>query len=264
MHKEYKEKNKKNEEEIMISKVEDKIQFAKSKNKVTYTDFLNITEKSIVEKFLKMQCFKNYFFFGGNENSERGVYIFYPEKLDEELVRKNLNDIFSVIRIRNSKVEEYEHRVYLSALMKLGIKREKIGDIVVEDDGADIVIFKENAIYIENGLKSLTRFRHSEIDVIKIEELKNKEVEFENITIIVSSIRLDCFVSELAKCSRNHAEEYIEIGKVFVNSIQELKASKKIIIGDIITIRGRGKYIFDGIEKETAKNRFVVKIRKYK
>ena len=264
MHKEYKEKNQKNEEELMISKVEDKIQFAKSKNRVTYTDFLNIIEKSKVEKFLKMQTYKNYFFFGGNDNSERGVYIFYPEKITEEMARKNLDDIFSVIKIENSKEENYEHRIYLSALMKLGIKREKIGDIVVRDDGADIVIFKENSVYIENGLKQLTRFRNSEIDVFELDKLENKPVEFEEFTVIVSALRLDCLVSELARCSRNNAEEYIELGKVFINGIQEMKTSKKINFGDIITIRGKGKFIFDEQVKETSKNRLVLKIRKYK
>lgn len=264
MYKEYKEKNQKNEEELLISKVQDKIQFAKSKNKITYTDFLNIVEKSKVEKFLKMQVYKNYFFFGGNDNSERGIYIFYPEKINEEMARKNLDDIFSIIKIQNSKEENYEHRIYLSALMKLGIKREKIGDIVVRDDGADIVIFKENAVYIENGLKQLTRFRNSEINTFELDKLENKPVEFEEFSIIVSALRLDCLVSELAKCSRNNAEEYIELGKVFINGIQEMKTSKKINFGDIITIRGKGKFIFDETIKETSKNRLVLKIRKYK
>ena len=155
MHKNYKEKNRSNEEGFLISKIEDKINYAKNKNKITYTDFLNIIEKSKVEKYLKLNEFKNYFFFGGNENSERGIYLFYPDKLDERMVRNNLNKILSIIEIENSKEENYEHRVYLSGLMKLGIKREKVGDIIVKNNGADIVVFNENSEYIENGLKML-------------------------------------------------------------------------------------------------------------
>ncbi len=264
MHKDYKEKNGSNEEELLISKVEDKISFSKTKNKITYTDFLTIQERSIVEKYLKVNKINNNFFFGGNENAERGVYIFYPDKLDENIVKNNLDDIFDVIKIINNKEEKYEHGVYLSALMKLGLKREKIGDIIVKEDGADILVFKENSMYIENGLKQLTRFRKSDFKVTNLEELESKELEFEELSIIVSSIRLDCFVSELAKASRNKAEELIELGKVFVNSIQELKSAKKLNVKDIITIRGKGKFIFDEIVKETSKNRFVIKIRKYK
>ena len=264
MHKEYKEKNKSDEEELLISKIQDKIKFAKTKNKITYTDFLNIVQKSVVEKYLKMQKEHNYFFFGGNDNSERGVFIFYPDKLSEEIVRNNLDDIFSVIKIDNSKEEAYEHGVYLSGLMKLGIKREKIGDIVVRDNGADILVFKENSLYIINGLKQLTRFKKSNIDLAKLDNLEYKELEFEEISIIVSSIRLDCFVSELARCSRSKAEELILLGKVFINSLEELKGSKKVLVGDIITIRGKGKFIFDEVVKETSKNRYVLKLRKYK
>ncbi len=263
MHKDYKEKNKINEEDLLISKIEDKINYAKTRNKITYTDFFNIVEKSKIEKYLKQQEFKNYFSFGGNSNTERCSYIFYPDKLDENMVRNNLNNIFCVVRIKNSKEDEYEHRIFLSALMKLGLKREKIGDIIVQNDGADIVIFKENAIYIENSLKQLTRFRKSKIDVIDIRELSNKEIEFEDISIIVSSIRLDCFISELANFSRAKAEEYIELGKVFLNSYQEYKASRKIVVDDIITIRGKGKFIFKEIIKETSKGKFLVSLKKY-
>lgn len=251
------------EEELLLSKIEDKIKFTKTKNKITYTDFLNIQERSIVEKFLRNEKINNYFCYGGNENAERVIFVFYPEKINQEIAKKNLENILSVIKIENSKEDNYEHRVYLSAVMKLGLKREKIGDIIVFETGAEIVVFEENIDYLINGLEQLTRFRKSEFSILNINELSKKELEFEEFTIIVSSIRLDCFVAELAKCSRTKSEEYIEYGKVFINSIQELKLSKKLIIGDIITIRGKGKFIFQNIIKETSKNRFVIQIQKY-
>lgn len=262
MSKFLKEKYNDSEECLLISKIQDKIKFTKTKNKITYTDFLNIQERSIVEKFLKTENCK-YFSYGGNKNSERVIIVFYPEKIDEDMAKKNLQNILSVIKIDNTKEEAYEHRVYLSAVMKLGLKREKIGDIIVNESGAEIVVFEENLGYILNGLQQLTRFRKSEFSVLNINELSNHELKFEEYTIIVSSIRLDCFVSELAKCSRTKAEEYIELGKVFINSVEELKSSKKIIAGDIITIRGKGKFIFQNVIKETSKNRFVIEIKKY-
>lgn len=251
------------EEELLLSKIEDKIKFTKTKNKITYTDFLNMQERGIVEKFLRIEKINNYFCYGGNENAERVIFVFYPEKINEEMAKKNLENILSVIKIENSKEEDYEHRVYLSAVMKLGLKREKIGDIIVSETGAEIVVFEENIDYLINGLKQLIRFRKSDFSILNISELSNKELKFEEFTIIVSSIRLDCFVAELAKCSRTKAEEYIEFGKVFINSLQELKSAKKLQIGDIITIRGKGKFIFQNIVKETSKNRFVIQIQKY-
>ena len=48
------------------------------------------------------------------------------------------------------------------------------------------------------------------------------------------------------------------------NSINEFKFSKKIELNDIITIRGKGKFIFEGIEKETKSGKLLVNIKKYK
>ena len=58
--------------------------------------------------------------------------------------------------------------------------------------------------------------------------------------------------------------EIIEEGRVLVNNINELKFSKKINVGDVITIRGKGKFIYDGEENKTRSDRIVVNIRKYK
>ena len=148
--------------------------------------------------------------------------------------------------------------------MKLGIKREKFGDIIVTDFGADIIVFSEISKILAEDLKGLTRFRKTEIEIVSINELTYVEPEFEKFNVIVSSLRLDNFVSELANSSRTRASEIINEGKVFLNSIKEFKDSKKIEINDIITIRGKGKFIFDGIEKETKSGKFLVNIRKYK
>ena len=125
-------------------------------------------------------------------------------------------------------------------------------------------MFSEISKILAEDLKGLTRFRKSEIEVVSINELTYVETEFENFNVIVSSLRLDNFVSELANSSRTRASEIISEGKVFLNSINEFKDSKKIEINDIITIRGKGKFIFDGIEKETKSGKFLVNIRKYK
>lgn len=204
------------------------------------------------------------FFFGGKEAADRSILIFYPEKISKEMLEKNYEKILNVIRIELPHNIKYEHREYLSGIMKLGIKREKFGDILVNENGADIVSLVEVSDYLINGLKDLTRFQKAQINFVNINELKKVETEFESFEIIVSSIRLDNFVAELANCSRTKAEEIIKIGRVFINSINELKPSKKIVINDIITIRGKGKFIFDGIEKETKSGKFLVNMRKYK
>lgn len=251
------------ENKLLIAKAIDKFEFCKTKNKITYTDFLNITEISILEKVLKEEHIQNYVFYGVKEDADRKILIFYPEKITKEMLEKNYSSILEIIRITLPNEVKYEHREFLSGIMKLGLKREKFGDIIVTDSGADIVVLKEVTKYFLDGLKELTRFRKSNITVQSINDIEQKETEFLDFTIIVSSIRLDNFVAELAKCSRTRAKEIIEQGNVFVNSVNELKDAKKLNIGDVITIRGKGKFIFENIGKETRSGRITINIKKY-
>ena len=258
------EKYKNNESKLLIAKVIDKYEFCKNKNKITYTDFLNISEISVIKKILREEKIDNFIFCGGRENSDRSILIFYPEKFTREMVEKNYCNILQVIRIKLPNDIKYEHREFLSGIMKLGIRREKFGDIIVTDSGADIVVLSEISSILIQGLNNLTRFKKSEITLENINDLKMLDTQFETLKIIVASNRLDNFVSELSRCSRTKASEIIKEGKAFVNSINEFKDSKKININDIITIRGKGKFIFDSIEKTTKNGNLLLNIRKYK
>ena len=147
--------------------------------------------------------------------------------------------------------------------MKLGIKREKFGDIIVTPYGADIISLNDSSKYLVDGMKELTRFKKSEITIENIKDVYNVSQEFKEVEIIVSSIRLDNFVAEIANCSRTRAKELIEEGLVYVNSINENNSSKKILLNDIINVRGKGKFIFEEIVGETRSDRIRLKLKKY-
>ena len=258
-----KERHKDGEFKILVAKVIDKYNYCQKTNKIAYTDFMNLSERSIIEKILKEELIKNYIFFGVKENSDRSILIFYPEKFSKEIVEKNYSNMFDIIRIDLPSGILYEHREFLSGIMKLGLRREKFGDIIVTESGADIICLKEISKFLENGLKELTRFKKSKIYIEDIQNIHKRETSFIEFIIIVSSIRLDNFVSELAKCSRTKAKEMIEQGLVLVNYIIQDKESKKINVGDVITIRGKGKFIFDSLEGTTKSERNVINIKKY-
>lgn len=252
------------ERKLLEAKVNDQYKFAITKNKITHTDFLNASEKNIAEKFLRESHIKQFLFWGGNgEASDRNILIFYPEKFSQEMVEKNYSKIVSGIRIQLPKECEYEHRVYLSGIMKLGIKREKIGDILVQENGADIVVLNEVAEFVKNNLESLTRFSKAKCTIIPIKEIRKIEKKYEILSVIVSSMRLDSFVSELARTSRNKSLDIINEQRVFVNYELETKFSKKINLGDVITIRGKGKFIVDEISHKTRSEKYAVSIKKF-
>lgn len=255
-------KNKDDENDLLIAKVWDKKKFCDTRNKITYTDFLNEKEQAIISRNMNLG---NAFFYGGNENADRKILVFYPEKIDEELARKSLNSVLSVLRIElpNEMKGEYEHRNYLSALIKIGIERSKIGDILVDNDGADIIIFNANKEFVKQALMELTRFKKSRFEEVDIENVRNKIDNFEDMTIIVASMRIDNIVSEIARCSRSGADEYITDERILVNYETVLKSSKLVENGDVVTIRGKGKFIIDGLVRNTRNDRYVLKVRKY-
>ena len=124
-------------------------------------------------------------------------------------------------------------------------------------------MLNENAEYIKENLRHLTKFKKAGIDIINTYEIKIKPKEFEEFKIALSSNRLDNFVSEIVKCSRTKAEEYILSEKVFVNELVELKNSKRIKEKDKITIRGKGKFIVDEFIGTNKKEKEIYLVKKY-
>lgn len=254
------------EDKLLISKMLDKIELSKSKNKIENTDFLDMYQKHLLEKILKQEEVGNYIISGGTEDTERNIIIFYPDKL-KEVVSLNYKKILPITCIRINLPKEmngkYSHRDYLGGLMKLGIKREKIGDIFVSRDGADILILDEISKFLLNNISSLTRFSKSKIEKISIEDIRKKEINKEELKIIVSSMRLDCIVSELLKTSRGKAEEIIKEQRVFVNFENVYKLTKQIKENDLITIRGKGRFEIVKIEGTTRNDRIKLIVNKF-
>ena len=256
---------KKQEDKICLSQVLDKIEFSKARDKIEYTDFLDMYQVSLVENFLRKMKFENYQLYGGYEEAERKILIIYPEKYDEKMLEKNYNKIVQVVRVLLPEDEQgkYSHRNYLGGIVKLGLKREKVGDIIVSEEGADIITLEDFSTILKEQLPALTRFENSNITVEEIQDLRKKEVKVEQVKIIVPSLRLDNFVSDLARTSRSKATQIIEQERVFINGQNEMKSSKQVKLNDIITIRGKGRFIIKELAGTTRSGRTVVVIDKY-
>lgn len=255
------------EERLLVSKLLDKIEFVDKKNTVENTDFLDIHQRMILEKVLKNIQYKNYIVYGGYENCERAMIILYPEKLEAVFENSyfNYNNILQIIRITlpNELRGKYTHRDYLGAVVKVGVKREKVGDILVGVDGADIICSKEIASYLDTSLRELTRFSKSNFTTCGIEELNIEPPKTEKINIIIPSMRMDSIVSEIIKTSRSKAIEIINSERVFINSELATKNSKILKENDMITVRGKGRFKIIGILNSTKKGNLILEVEKY-
>jgi RNA-binding protein YlmH len=253
------------EDKILLAQVLDKIEMVEKKNKIEYTDFLDLAQFELVQKFINKIKIENCMSYGGFEEAERKIFVFYPEKFNSIVVEKNLTNIVQIIRIElpDDLKGKYTHRDYLGAVIKLGIERKKVGDIVVDSNGADIIVDKDILKFLLENLGGLTRFSKSTITVENIENLRPVEIKKEEIEIIVSSMRLDNVISELARCSRNKALDIINQERVLVNFECETKKTKQIKPGDMLTIRGKGRFFVKEISGQTRSGRFVIKVEKF-
>lgn len=255
------------EDRILVSRLFDKIEFCNKRNSIEHTEFLDMRQRQLLEKILFDIKYSNYVAYGGYKTAERTILIFYPFKLEDVFAenRFDFNTIFSVINILlpNELKGMYSHRTYLSGIIKTGIRREKVGDILSNKNGANIIVLKDSIEYVLDGLKTLTRFGKSEFRELKLQDLEIEEPKTIVTNAIIPSMRIDSLVSEMAKTSRAKAAEIIKEERVFINHELVVKSSKEAKENDIVTIRGKGKFKVGAIINSTKKGNLVVQIEKY-
>ena len=260
----------KDDDKILIAKLLDKMKFTSQKNQVQVTDFLDGYEQKLSTKVLQHSKYNTYKFYGGYEEAEREILFLFPDKLydlvddtlqDNKMIQ-NIIEVISIV-LPNDLKGTYHHRDYLSAIMKLGVKREKVGDILVREDGTDIIVQKDISEYLLDNLKELTRFRKSTLYIKQLSDLEIVSLKMETITIIVSQLRLDSVIAEILHTSRTKANEIISQERAIVNYETKIKNSTILQQGDLLTIRGKGKFKINDIISQTAKGKLRIEIGKY-
>lgn len=168
-----------------------------------------------------------------------------------------------VVIINQNPQKELKHKDYLGGIMSLGVTREKFGDLFVKNNQAYVVTFPAMANYLQSELHQVGS---SEVSV-SIEEYSTvKEMlspTYITSEVIVSSLRLDGVVAEMARCSRSNAVDMIKRGQVLVNYSEQKEKAKEVKEGDTITIRGKGKYKIGKILGTTKKDNLKVSLMKF-
>lgn len=63
------------DEKMLLAEVIDKIENTNNRNKIEHTDFLDLAQNELVQKFLNKQKVENYIKYGGFRSREKNVYI---------------------------------------------------------------------------------------------------------------------------------------------------------------------------------------------
>ena len=154
------------------------------------------------------------------------------------------------------------HRDYLGSLLGLGVERSVAGDILVRENGADIIVLKEMAEYLAQNLIQVGRAEVS-AKVCGLDALDFGEQRTEEYTDTVASLRLDSVAASAFRMARGKAQEFIKQGLVSVNGRQILKADAEVSEGDRISMRGKGKAILSQVGGKSRKDRIVVTITRF-
>lgn len=243
------------DEKILRGRFLDLAKRAYSRNIYTYTDFLGLGEQSLLHSLKKDISFVETTFFGGFLESERVMVAFGNSEELGYLPSFPISCLhITPLNLRFS--EKLTHRDCLGAIMNLGIERELVGDIIVGE--REVWIFCANKIknYIKENLcqirKTLVMLSDYDADVGRI------VLNLEKTEVMLSSLRLDALISKVFNLSRDKGVSLFKEGRVFINGKVVTGNVYKPKNGDIISVRGMGRFKYNGELRETKKGKLVV------
>ncbi len=238
----------------LIPRIEDTFNQSVSKNKPCFLGFLSAEEASVALNRLEHKT-KNFSFYGGYDSAQRTLLCCYPDWFE--------NPIYPIttISFNYRNCDKLSHRDFLGSLMALGITRESIGDILV-GEGKAVAFFKTDiANFVLTQISKIGR-----VGVTLESDYKGplpQTDKFTELSATVSSNRLDSVVSALGGVSRATAQEFINDGRVNINSFLTKKCTVSVQNGANLSIRGKGKFTIISVDNTTKKGRIVLQYKKY-
>lgn len=263
-----------NSDELLLARLEDKIQQAADNYMLTAGDFLDMHQRKIAADYCKSRKLPvKVLFYGGYEDAERCMPVFLPdyiEMAEDGQLPEEITDLLRVVRVTTPKGGRVlTHRDYLGSLLALGLDREVTGDILVRPadeksgGGADIIVETTVAEFIKMNYDKAGRTNLT-VEILPVDKL---DTGVQNVTRkhdTVASLRLDNIVASVFALSRAKAAEAIRRGIVSVNSMETLKVDQEITPGDKVVLRGKGKVILTEAGGRSRKDRIIVTYNIYK
>ncbi len=250
-----------NEEELLLKRFSELARKSSEHGYYVFTDFLGLSEQSVFAA-AKIHFPKgtHYTLFGGTDGCERIMIRFgnpdefgYEEKFPISVI---------MAKPKAAKfADKLSHRDFLGSLMNLGIERSCLGDIVIIDNVGYIFAKEDMAKYI---CESLTKIKHTDVTCSISENLPAGELfKTETVKIQLSGERADAAVAKVFGLSREDALSLFKKRLVFVSGKECENNSYAPKPGDIISVRGYGRFIYKGPAGLSKKGKLNIEIEKY-
>lgn len=249
----------KDQDTFFKNRVDDLKNMAFQRDIVTFTDFLDLHQLHMIKDL------KNSFpgivteTSGGYEYAERQMAAFIPDALSYEWE-------FPIRCLKITKtVEKFQenlnHRDYLGAMVHLGVDRGVLGDILLSEDDAWFFCVDSMADFF---IQELVKIRHTSVRTQMLPQTEPiPEPLRKPVQGTVSSIRLDAIMSVAFGGSRTKLLPFIQGKKVYVNSCLVTANGYTLKEGDIVSVRGKGKFQFLQVLSQTKKGRYAILLEVY-
>ncbi len=251
------------EEQLFKKRMSELERFAEKRYCPVYSDFLNMNEISMLLAMKQELSGVPLALFGGYEGAERRMACFHGGEPDDDTwMRADYPIACLCIRPVNARFgDALTHRDYLGAILNLGIERGKTGDILIRENTAYLFCSRGIAPFVCENLIQVkhTNVRAEEEDVGQLDI----RPEYRQIKGTVSSLRLDSVVSLAFGIARGVSADYIAAGRVFVNGRVMLSGSRLLKEGEVVSVRGLGRFVFDEAGGISRKGRIGVTLLKY-
>lgn len=240
----------------LVARISDAYKAAEARRGMRFIGFLDLREKRVAQDALTSLGADDYEFFGGYDGAERTMLCLYPPH------RRPEHDKYPLAALEFTwRFGDLSHRDFLGALMSLGLRSEKIGDINVGGSDGTVVLDGAMADFVTQNLTRVGRC------TVKCSAIRPDGIvparSFKDICDTVASPRLDCIVSALTNISRGKSDELIRGGAVMVDFGPESDPDARMDDGATVSVRGHGRYIVDTVGPVTKKGRMRLTARKY-
>lgn len=244
-------------DKIKLSNVDDKICLAYKTNMVFYSSEFYTPDECNEIKVISNKRGVNFYSYGVFKDAERKMVAFSAEE------EKKLFYPLELLKIKaNTKFLNLKHRDFLGSIMALGIKREKLGDLILKNDCCYLPVAKDMVDFIKYNLQYINK-SPCKISLLDIINDEIPQYSFEERVIITTSNRLDSMVSSLCNVSRSKSIEWIEMGNILIDYVPVCKKDYRVKANSVITVRGYGKYRIGDILGYTQKDRIKIEIKKF-
>ena len=245
------------EEREMLTLLNSKFEQASNNFYAVLTDFLNPREQKMIESLSGQYPDISVHYYGGGKNSER-------ERLRALLLPEYFvytADDFEITVFEVSYPDKFvtlSHRNLLGAIMSIGVDRALIGDIV----NGDKIQFAVTSPFADLFKRELTKIKNAPLKLTEVphNDFIDAHVNTKAVSILSSSYRIDSIVSLVLKEGRAKSKERIKKEKVKVNHSIVDEPSFIIETGDIISVRGFGRFTVTEQIAETKKGKYRLEV----